>query len=81
MMEFLYFPQDRTEYIPAVIILLLVIVAAMVAAPLQNSLGDGGLYTLWAGLLIVVGLLIALLIWKGKEWREHDVRKVLEKLR
>ncbi|HJE18894.1 MAG TPA: hypothetical protein K8V35_00885 [Aliicoccus persicus] len=31
MMEFLYFPQDRTEYIPAVIILLLVLVAAMVA--------------------------------------------------
>lgn len=30
-MEFLYFPQDRTEYIPAVIILLLVLVAAMVA--------------------------------------------------
>ncbi|MFC3900287.1 hypothetical protein [Aliicoccus persicus] len=31
MMEFLYFPQDRTEYIPAVIILLLVLIAAMVA--------------------------------------------------
>lgn len=31
MMEFLYFPQDRTEYIPAVIILLIVVALAIFA--------------------------------------------------
>ncbi len=31
MMEFLYFPQDRTEYLPAAIILILVILATVVA--------------------------------------------------
>jgi hypothetical protein len=30
MMEFLYFPQDKTEYIPAVIMLMLFIVGAAV---------------------------------------------------
>lgn len=30
-MEFLYFPQDRTEYLPAAIILILVILATVVA--------------------------------------------------
>ncbi|CDQ21309.1 hypothetical protein SAMN05192559_11273 [Halobacillus karajensis] len=30
MMEFLYFPQDKSEYIPAVIMLLLFIVGAAV---------------------------------------------------
>lgn len=31
MMEFLYFPEDRTEYLPAAIILILVILATFVA--------------------------------------------------
>ena len=52
---------------------------AEVAVPLQNSIGDCGLYTLWAGLLGIVGLLIMLLIWKGKEWRERDLLKSSEK--
>lgn len=30
MMEFLYFPQDKTEYIPAVMMLMLFIVGAAV---------------------------------------------------
>ncbi|SFJ40126.1 hypothetical protein SAMN04487936_10242 [Halobacillus dabanensis] len=30
MMEFLYFPEDKTEYIPAVIMLMLFIVGAAV---------------------------------------------------
>lgn len=31
MMEFLYFPEDRTEYLPAILILILVVAAAMLA--------------------------------------------------
>lgn len=30
-MEFLYFPEDRTEYLPAILILILVVAAAMLA--------------------------------------------------
>lgn len=30
MMEFLYFPEDRTEYLPAAIILILVILATFI---------------------------------------------------
>ncbi|KAI5121067.1 hypothetical protein M0805_008581 [Coniferiporia weirii] len=50
-------------------------IASEVAVPLQDALGDGGLYTLWAGLLVVSGLLIMLVIWKGKEWREADAAR------
>lgn len=50
-------------------------IAAEVAAPLQNSIGDGGLYTLWAGLLFVSELLVLLVILKGKKWREHAAAK------
>lgn len=50
-------------------------IAAEVAAPLQNAIGDGGLYTLWAGLLIVSDLLIWLLLVKGKKWRESAIAK------
>ncbi|TDL23222.1 MFS general substrate transporter [Rickenella mellea] len=49
-------------------------VAAEVAAPLQDSIGDGGLYTIWAGLLVITELLILLVIWKGEKWREHANR-------
>ena len=42
------------------------------AVPIQDSLGDGGLYSIWAGLCIFAGLLIVLLLWKGKQWREED---------
>ncbi|KAF8974168.1 MFS general substrate transporter [Flammula alnicola] len=46
-------------------------IAAEVAVPLQNALGDGGLYTLMAGLMLVECGLILLLIAKGSEWRER----------
>ncbi|KAF8192455.1 major facilitator superfamily domain-containing protein [Pholiota molesta] len=46
-------------------------VAAEVAVPLQDALGDGGLYTLIAGLMVLVGVLILLLITKGSDWRER----------
>lgn len=38
---------------------------------LQTSLGDGGLYSLWGGLVLIAELLIILVWWKGKEWRER----------
>ncbi|KAH7923829.1 MFS general substrate transporter [Leucogyrophana mollusca] len=44
-------------------------VAAEIAVPLQDAIGDGGLYTLWAGLLIIMELLILLALYKGEAWR------------
>ncbi|THH05496.1 hypothetical protein EW145_g4755 [Phellinidium pouzarii] len=49
--------------------------AAELAVPLQTSIGDGGLYTIWAGLLGVSGILITFVLWRGKEWREIDAAK------
>lgn len=43
--------------------------------PLQNSIGDGGLYTIWAGLLGIVAVLILILLKKGEEWRKKDLEK------
>ncbi|KAI0330794.1 MFS general substrate transporter [Cubamyces sp. BRFM 1775] len=45
-------------------------VAAEIAVPLQVSIGDGGLYTLWGGLMLLSELLILLVWWKGGAWRE-----------
>ncbi|KAJ6520630.1 major facilitator superfamily domain-containing protein [Mycena vulgaris] len=45
-------------------------VAVEIAVPLQDSIGDGWQYTLWAGLLIFVGFLVWLVVRKGGEWRE-----------
>jgi len=38
--------------------------------PLQDALGDGGLYTLWAGILVVFELLLLLVRLRGGPWRE-----------
>jgi hypothetical protein len=38
----------------------------------QNALGDGGLYTAWAGILVVVELLVLLVIRKGESWRKES---------
>ena len=40
------------------------------AVPLQDSLGDGGLYTLWAGILALCELVILLVRLRGGTWRE-----------
>lgn len=45
------------------------LIIAEVSVPLQNALGDGGLYTIWAGLLLICEALIVLLIWRGGQWR------------
>ncbi|KAI0078221.1 MFS general substrate transporter [Panus rudis PR-1116 ss-1] len=50
-------------------------VATEVAVPLELAIGDGGLYTLWAGLMVIAELLIILVWWKGGEWREKSERK------
>lgn len=42
------------------------------ADPLQLSIGDGGLYSIWAGLIVFAEGLILLVWWKGKEWRERS---------
>lgn len=47
-------------------------ISAEIAAPLRQGVGDGGLYSLWAGLLIVMELMILLVIWKGQRWREEE---------
>ena len=47
------------------------LVASEMAAPLQDIIGDGGLYSLWAGLLVVMELMILLVTWRGERWREE----------
>lgn len=38
--------------------------------PSKNALGDGWLYTLWAGLVILINVALLLVMWKGERWRE-----------
>ena len=39
----------------------------------QDAIGDGGLYTLWAGVMLLAELMILLVLWKGKQWREASI--------
>jgi hypothetical protein len=39
------------------------------AVPMQNSLGDGGLYSLWAVIVIICEVLILLVRARGERWR------------
>ncbi|KAH0832264.1 vacuolar DHA amino acid exporter [Lanmaoa asiatica] len=48
-------------------------VAAEIAVPLQDAIGDGGLYTLWAGLMLLAELMILVVLYKGKQWREASI--------
>lgn len=50
-------------------------VAAEVAVPLQDAIGDGGLYTIWAGLMLFAELVILLVLYRGKQWREASIEK------
>ena len=43
----------------------------MLAVPLQDAVGDGWLYTGFAGLVVVMELLITLVLYKGQSWREQ----------
>lgn len=52
-------------------------IAAEMAVPLQDSIGDGGLYTLWTGLMILAELILLLVLWKGGAWREAAIEREL----
>ncbi|EIW65089.1 MFS general substrate transporter [Trametes versicolor FP-101664 SS1] len=48
--------------------------AAELAVPVQDHLGDGWMYTIWGGVMILTNVLI-LLVWAyGRSWRERKVR-------
>jgi hypothetical protein len=50
-------------------------IASEIASPLLNTLGDGGLYSFWAGILVIMELMILLVIWKGQGWREAEEKR------
>ena len=51
----------------------------VIASTGQESIGDGGLYTLWGGLTLISELLILLVRWKGGQWREKATLKEAQK--
>ncbi|OAX40731.1 vacuolar DHA amino acid exporter [Rhizopogon vinicolor AM-OR11-026] len=55
-------------------------VAAEIAVPLQDSIGDGGLYTLWAAIMVVAEGMILLVLYKGRKWREANVEQEKQKM-
>lgn len=55
-------------------------VAAEIAVPLQDSIGDGGLYTLWGGLLIITECIILVVLYKGRKWREASDEREKQKV-
>ncbi|KAL4256351.1 MFS transporter superfamily protein [Pleurotus pulmonarius] len=44
--------------------------ATEIAVPLQNSLGDGPMYTIWGAIVLISELLILLVYLKGRKWRQ-----------
>ncbi|CCM00161.1 uncharacterized protein FIBRA_02189 [Fibroporia radiculosa] len=59
---------------------ILAFIAAEVAVPLQDSIGDGGLYSMWAGLMLVSEVLLLLVWWKGAQWREKALAQEATRL-
>ncbi|KAG1834710.1 major facilitator superfamily domain-containing protein [Suillus variegatus] len=53
-------------------------VSVLVAVPLQDALGDGGLYTAWAGVLVGMELLVLLVLHKGESWRRESEERELK---
>jgi len=49
-----------------------------VAVPLQDGVGDGWMYTIWALLMLSGGMLILLVSWKGGRWREQGQAREVE---
>jgi len=45
-------------------------IATEVAVPIQTGIGEGGMYTAFAGVMVIAELLILLVAWKGRKWRE-----------
>jgi MFS family permease len=50
-------------------------VMSQVAIPIQNGIGDGGLYTLFTGVLGLSCATLVLVSYKGKGWREAKAAK------
>jgi len=54
-----------------------VLVSMSIATPLstfpacQNAIGDGGLYSIWTGLILLSELCTLLVLFKGRQWRER----------
>ncbi|CED82859.1 Synaptic vesicle transporter SVOP and related transporters (major facilitator superfamily) [Phaffia rhodozyma] len=40
--------------------------------PIRNGIGDGGLYSLFSGMLLLTCVAFVVLTYKGKQWREPD---------
>jgi len=53
----------------------LAFVAAEMAVPLQDVIGDGGLYSIWGGICVVAELTLLLVMWKGGAWRRQGVER------
>ncbi|OCF74236.1 hypothetical protein I204_04606 [Kwoniella mangroviensis CBS 8886] len=47
-------------------------IMSQIAVPIRNGIGDGGLYTLFAGLLALSCAGLILLAYKGEKWRSPD---------
>ncbi|KAG2109874.1 major facilitator superfamily domain-containing protein [Suillus discolor] len=47
-------------------------VSVMIAVPLQDALGDGGLYSAWGGVFVMTELLVILVLRKGESWRKES---------
>ena len=41
----------------------------------QNALGDGGLYSIWAGVLVFLELATILVMCHGAQWRAQSAAK------
>lgn len=50
-------------------------VMSQIALPILHAIGDGGLYTLFAGLLTCSSLGLVLVSFKGAKWREKHLAK------
>ncbi|KAL4080850.1 vacuolar DHA amino acid exporter [Scleroderma citrinum] len=53
-------------------------IAVEVAVPLQDTIGDGGLYMIWAGLMLFAELMILWVLYRGKQWREVSVKREVD---
>ncbi|PVF97158.1 MFS general substrate transporter [Serendipita vermifera] len=51
------------------------LIAAEIAAPIQDAISDGGLYSAWGAATVVVEILIIVVAFKGKKWREEAEKK------
>lgn len=50
----------------------LAFVSTLVAVQLQDSVGDGWLFTGISGVVVLMELLVVLVLYKGASWREQQ---------